>query len=136
MDPAPTALKDFLAVVFYLCGGLGGAAGFAVAVRSLLRKPSAFPQPIVVEMAREFATKQELARVDDRVTDLAEKTDERFAQAARAGSESREKLYNRINIISSTTSALQREAELQSVRQAQMDTKLDRLLERLADRKN
>jgi hypothetical protein len=130
---SPSALQDFLAVVFYLCGGLGGAAGFAVAMRSLLRKPSSFSRPVEVEMVKDFATKQELQKVDDRVTALDESVDERFAAAARAGAESREKLYNRINIIDATTAALKREAELQSARQLQMDGKLDRILERQAD---
>lgn len=93
-------------------------------------------QPICVELEKEFATKTELQKVDDRVTALDESVDERFAAAAKAGSESREKLYAKINAIGESTAALKREAELQSARQAQMDSKIDRILERFADRKN
>jgi hypothetical protein len=90
-------------------------------------------QPLRVEWEKEFATKSELQRVDERVTQLDESVDERFAAAAKAGSDSREKLYTKLNTISETTAALKREAELQSVRQVQIESKLDRLNERFAD---
>jgi len=64
---SPSALQDFLAVVFYLCGGLGGAAGFAVAMRSLLRNPTSFPQPMLVELAKEFTPLDRTERLESEV---------------------------------------------------------------------
>jgi hypothetical protein len=90
-------------------------------------------QPLVVEMAKEFATKDELQKVDDRVTALDESVDERFEANAKASSASREKMYLSIRATEQATAALKREAELQSQRQLLMDQKLDRLLERFAD---
>jgi|GEM_PF-4859307 len=64
-----SALKDFLAVTFYLLGGLGSAAGLALAIRSLLRKPSPFPQPMLVELAKEFTPLDRTERFEIEVRD-------------------------------------------------------------------
>lgn len=119
---------------------VGGIAVIAsiVSIWSALwgRRRTEVQQPLEVAHAKEFATKHELQRVDQRVTDLDKSVDDRFAAAAHAGSESREKMYLSIRKLEQSTAALERSAELQSAQQVQMDNKLDRLLERFADQKN
>jgi hypothetical protein len=92
------------------------------------------PQPLIVAMEKEFATKRELEKVEQ-----ANNQDHRdiFSKIGGVDRGATQKLstevgaiHTRINSIEKSVGGLETATELQNQRLAQMDSKIDRLIER------
>lgn len=94
---APQGTENFLAIAFYLIGGVTAV----VLLFKTLKKPEAIEteiggQPIKVKFAAQFATKEELTALQDRVQRFEDSFEENFRLLTTQIREDNDGLHNRI----------------------------------------
>lgn len=75
--PPVAQLGQWMMIFFYLSGAIGAVIGCAVGVKKL-RAREGNPQPFEVREHKEYATKEELQKVDQRVHELDARIETNF----------------------------------------------------------
>ena len=88
------------------------------------------PADPVPPLHKEFASRENLAELDDRLDALVADFERKAEENHRAYSASREKVYESVRALERGVAALQKESELLTQRLHHLDSKLDRLIER------
>jgi hypothetical protein len=122
---------DFLAIGFYLIGGLTSCVGLWV----MLRKPAATEtaltnQPITVRAEAEFASKDEHEGLRAEFADFRDEIRAAFDEAGHTSRQSREKIYNELRRLAELMSSNTTKTELTHHRVETLDAKIDRLRDR------
>lgn len=79
-----------------------------------------------------YASRTDVDRLSKALADLSARTDARIEAMAAHNSQSREKIYGRLNQLAEDSASTRQAVETISTRQLLFDQKFDRLLERLA----
>lgn len=126
---APPGTENFLAITFYLVGGI---TAVVLLIKSL-RKPEAVEteiggQPIKVKFAAQFATKEEHETLRQDFGEFRREVSTSFEKAASTSRESREKIYVEQRRQGEMLAANNRETELTRQTVASLSLKIDKLL--------
>lgn len=93
-----------------------------------------FPQPLMTDQVKAYATRKDHEDLADKVDRNHRDTELRFRQMAEASSVSRDKLYTKLNHLAEEVSGQRKSDELTQAMLQRLDTKIDKLNDRKADK--
>lgn len=114
---------------------VGGLIWTALGIKHLLLKPDApIPTPLVTDRVKVYASKVDHDQLAAKVDRNHESTEQRFREMAYASSQSRDKIYIKLNAVSEELAAQRKADEMTQATLARIDIKLDALNQRKADK--
>lgn len=92
------------------------------------------PQPLMTDRVKVWASREDHEKLANKVDRNHEATETRFKEMALASSASRDKLYTKLNSLAEEMASQRKSDELTQAMLQRLDTKIDKLNERKADK--
>jgi hypothetical protein len=102
VEPSPTALIEWLRVLMYFVGVIGGLLGIAVAVKMLRGKDPETPQPLMVSAHPGIASASDLKQVHGRIERERKEIDASLGQLREEDKQLRARLDSEIKDMNQT----------------------------------